>query len=298
MQDAHDLRAFVEVARSGSFHRAATTMGQTKSAVSKAVARLEDRLGVRLVVRTTRQLTLTEEGRSYLADCEEILGSIEAANDRVKLRRVKPGGTVRIEFPLLWGREQIVPLLPDFRRSYPEISLQLLFADSRLARHDDFVDVRVIVGPCDDASFISNPLLTTRAITVAAPDYLSQAGIPRSPDDLLRHTCLHYIHPTTRESYPWLFNGDRKAVGRRLTSPLMVSHPDAMRDAAIAGLGLVQGPDFLFSAALAGGRLQQVLAEFATAGPTISVAWRQNRYLPQRVRILIDWLRHAARPSL
>jgi LysR family transcriptional regulator for bpeEF and oprC len=297
MQDAHDLRAFVEVARSGSFHRAATSMGQTKSAVSKAIARLEDRLGIRLVVRTTRQLTLTEEGRSYLADCEDILGSIEAANDRVRLLRVRPAGTVRVEFPLLWGREQIVPLLPEFRRDFPDIALQLLFADSRLARHDDFVDVRVIVGPCDDPSFISNPLLTTRAITVASPGYLAQAGIPHSPDDLLRHTCVHYFHPTTRESYPWLFKGDRKAVGRRLSSPLMVSYPDAMRDAALAGIGIVQGPDFLFSEGLASGRLRQVLEEFATAGPTISVAWRQNKYLAQRVRILIDWLRKAARPA-
>jgi hypothetical protein len=85
-------------------------------------------------------------------------------------------------------------------------------------------------------SFISKPLLTTRAITVAAPGYLSHAGTPRTPEDLRQHACLHYIHPTTRESYPWLFKGDRRAVGRRLTSPLMVSHPDAMRDAAIAGL--------------------------------------------------------------
>src|SRR5579884_3771057 len=115
MDDAHDMRAFVEVARSGSFQRAATILGQTKSALSKAVARLEDRIGVRLVTRTTRQLALTDEGRSYLADCERILAEIEGAADRVRQQRAAPRGPLRVEFPLLWGREQVVPLLARFR---------------------------------------------------------------------------------------------------------------------------------------------------------------------------------------
>ncbi len=296
MDDAHDIRAFVEVARSGSFQRAATILGQTKSALSKAVARLEDRIGVRLVTRTTRQLALTDEGRSYLSDCEQILAAIEAAADRVRQQRAAPRGPLRVEFPLLWGREQVVPLLSRFRQSYPEVSLRVLFADSRLPRIDDSVDVRIRVGESSEAEHISKPLLRTRAIIVASPDYLSHAGRPRSPDDLPGHTCVHYMHPMTLAAFPWYFKLGGKVIQRTFDTPLMLSYPDAMRDAAIAGLGLVQGPDFLFSSAIAAGRLEPVLAGYAAPGPTICIVWRRNRYLPQRVRAFIDWLSALVKP--
>lgn len=295
MDEAHDIRAFVEVARSGSFLRAAAILGQTKSALSKAVARLEDRLGVRLVTRTTRHLSLTDEGRSFLADCERILGELEAAGDRVRRHRGAPSGALRVELPLLWGREQIVPLLPSFRRIYPDIHLRVLFADSRLPRLDDAVDLRVRVGESSEAEYVSKPLLSTRAIVVGAPSYLAHAGTPPSPDALARHTCVHYMHPTTLAAYPWYFRRGGAVFSRVYETPLMLSFPEAMRDAAIAGLGLVQGPDFLFSEAIARGRLTQVLEEYAAAGPTICIVWRHNRYLPQRVRVFIDWMCEAVK---
>lgn len=289
MDQLHDIRVFIEVATAGSFMRAGNAIGQTSSAVSKAIRRLEDDLQVRLLLRTTRQVYLTEEGRTYLKECERILNDLTFASEAVASGKAKAQGQLRVEFPLLWGRKEVVPALPKFVERYPKIELRLIFSEHQLDMIRDNLDLCVRVGMQNQPELVAKPLVPTRAIVVAAPSYLQRAGTPKSPDDLQRHDCLQFLDARLNP-VPWHFKRGAKAIKRTFKSRFMFNYPAAMRDAALAGLGLVQGPDLLFEDALKRGRLVQVLDAWATAGPSICIAWPQNRYLSQRARVFIDWL--------
>jgi len=292
-----DIRVFVEVARLESFNQAAEVLAQTNSAVSKAVRRLEDGLGTRLLLRTTRRVSLTDEGRKYLADCQKILRDIEVATDGVMQMKSAPHGLVRVQLPPLWGRESVIPLLPQFTATYPKIELQIIVSDRRLDPIDDRVDLIVRVGIAKEPGWVVQRLLPNRALIVGAPSYLERAGTPRHPNDLKDHSCIHYLPREGFRPLPWLFSNAGKTSQRTFSGMLTFNDPPAMREAAIAGLGLVQGPDFLFAEAFRRGTLRQVLAEWEANGPTISLVWRQDFFMAHRVRVFIDWLMKIAGQS-
>jgi LysR family transcriptional regulator, regulator for bpeEF and oprC len=285
-----DIRYFVEVARLGSFNRAAEVLSQTKSAVSKAISRLESTLGARLVMRTTRRVALTDEGRAYLRDCERILHDIEVATDAVVQLKGDPQGVVRIQLPPVWGRQAVISQLPSFKQAYPKIELQIIVSDHPLDPIEDHVDLMVRVGPVNEAGWVVKRLLTNRALTVASPHYLERHGIPAVPADLSGHACIHQMSGGTFRPLPWVFSHAGKTSRRTFASTLLVNDAAAMRDAAVAGMGIVQGPDFFFADAIRRDELRQVLSEWEAPGPTISLVWRQDLFMPCRVRVFIDWL--------
>jgi LysR family transcriptional regulator, regulator for bpeEF and oprC len=285
-----DIRVFVEVSRLESFNRAAEALAATNSAVSKAIRRLEEALGTRLLLRTTRRVSLTEEGRSYLQDCQGILRDIDVATDAVVQRKGAPGGLVRVQLPPLWGREKVVPLLPEFMKAYPKIDLQIIISDRRLDPVDDHVDLIVRVGTLKEAGWVAKRLMPNRALIVAAPKYLDGAPLLKTPHDLLAHTCINYMVQGSFRPAPWVFTHAGKTTRRVFESQLMFNDPAAMREAALAGMGVVQGPDFLFAESLQDGALRQVLNDWEAAGPTITLVWRQDFFMPHRVRVFIDWL--------
>ncbi|MGC3980849.1 MAG: LysR family transcriptional regulator [Steroidobacteraceae bacterium] len=293
MDQLHDIRAFVEVARCGSFVRAGELLRQSNSAVSKAVSRLETRLDVRLFQRTTRHLALTEEGRGYFEDCLRVLGELERADDAVMQRKGEPHGQLKIHLPLLWAREVIVPALPDFQQRYPHISLQLVFSEVSVDFRDGY-DLSVQLERVLDENLVVRPLCPTRSMIVAAPEYLQRAGVPQHPDELERHECVRFIMSDRLAPVPWQFAIDDRLERRPMSGRIDVSDPQAMVAAALAGLGLIQGPDLILRDHVNAGRLQQVLQDWDTEGPTICMVWPHHRYMSLRLRVFIEWLAQIA----
>lgn len=296
MNQLHDIRAFVEVARSGSFLKAGNAIGQTSSAVSKAIRRLEAALDVRLLTRTTRRLILTDEGQKYLQDCERILQEFQEATDAVSRRKASAAGNLRVQLPFLWGRDELLPTLSRFYERYPSIRIEFIFNERKLDMMEERIDVAVRVGLPRLPELVAKPLLPTRAMIVVSPSYLQRKGTPKNPDELEQHVCLPFLDPQRSGPMAWVFQRGGRSFSRSFDGPLLFNYPPAMRDAAIAGLGLVQGPDFLFADAIRRGKLVEVLEGWTGAGPPICIIWPQNRYLTQRARVFIDWLTALAKP--
>jgi DNA-binding transcriptional LysR family regulator len=288
-----DIRAFVEVARHGSFVRASEALRQSNSAISKAVTRLEKSLDVRLFKRSTRHLLLTEEGRSYFGSCERILSELERAQDEVRGGTRAPRGSLRLHFPLLWAREVIMPAVPDFIRRYPNITLQLIFSEIIVDQHSGF-DISVQLQLVQDKQYLQRPLIPTRSIIAASPEYLRRAGTPTHPDELAQHVCLRFMLADRNRPTPWHFTMNDAVEQRTMQGRVDVSDPQAMVAGALAGTGLIQAPDILLREYLASGRLRQVLPKWECDGPTISMVWSRDRYLSSRMRVCIDWLSELA----
>jgi DNA-binding transcriptional LysR family regulator len=290
-QHLDDIAMFVEVARAGGFLRAAKQLGRSGSAVSKAIARLEEQLQVRLFLRTTRRIALTSEGAGYLSECERILLELEQAGEHAAEQRKSPSGVVRVQFPLLWGRETVIAGLRSFQQSFPDIELQFLFTEREIDLIEERIDIAVRVGASDDKNLMTKALVQTRSCVVGADSYLARAGTPSVPEDLQRHQCIHFLLPDGYQPLPWhLSLGGAVRYHVAHAPPLLLNDPYAMRDAAIAGLGLAQGPDFLFGEALKAGLLRRVLQRWEMAGPTICLVWAQNQFVPRRCRVFIDWI--------
>ncbi|MFT3907704.1 MAG: LysR family transcriptional regulator [Steroidobacteraceae bacterium] len=299
MKTLQDIKAFVEVARTGSFVRAGEVLNQSNSAVSKAIARLEQELGVPLLRRTTRHLSLTEEGHAYYASCQKLLDDLERADDAVTSHLRVPQGVLRVHFPLLWAREVVVPALPDFYARYPQVHLQMVFAETSVQLSDAF-DVSIQVGPTVEGRFVIREICSTRSLIAASPEYLQRAGTPEHPDDLHKHDCVRFMMSDRMAPVPWTLQIGGQTRRMEVRSRLDLSDPQAMVQAAVAGLGLVQGPDFLVRPHIEAGRLQQVLAPWEADGPPIAVVWSKDRYTPLRLRVFVDWLlelrKHAPAP--
>jgi LysR family transcriptional regulator for bpeEF and oprC len=287
-----DIYTFVEVARAGGFLRAARHLGRSGSAVSKAVTRLEEQLQVRLFLRTTRRIALTPEGSIFFQQCERILGEVEKASEEAVAQGRSPSGVLRVQLSQLWSREALVPELASFQASFPDIELQLVFTERDVDLIDERIDIAVRVGLVDEKTLIAKPLVHTRSCVVAARAYLDRAGTPSVPDDLKHHRCIHFLTPDAHQPLPWHLSRDDVVTYHVASSPpfLLVNDPYAMRDAAVAGLGLAQGPDFLFADALRSGLLQRVLRRWEMPGPVICLVWPRNQFLPRRARAFIDWI--------
>lgn len=289
MNSLQDIRTFIEVARTGSFVRAGDVLNQSNSAVSKAIARLEAQLGAPLLTRTTRHLALTEEGRTYFERCLAILDDLEAANDAVAASSRNPQGLIRVHFPLLWAREHVITAFPAFQALYPQVRVQMIFGETSVQASDPF-QLSVQVGPAADGHVVVRTLCRTRSLIVASPDYIRRRGMPRHPDDLAAHDCIRFMMSDRLTPAPWDVLLDGKVRSRPVAGRLDVSDPQAMVDAALVSLGLIQGPDFLLRPHLRSGALRQVLQKFEADGPAIALVWPKNRYMPLRFRVFIDWL--------
>jgi len=280
--------------KTGSFVRAGETLRHSNSAISKAVARLEKRLGVRLLERSTRRLALSAEGRSYFADCRQLLGELERANERVRARSSAPQGALKLHFPLLWAREVVVPALPEFRRRYPDIALAMDFSESAVDFRDGY-DLSVQVGSRRDKTVVEQVLCPTRSLLVAAPDYLRVAGTPAHPEDLARHACIRFMSPDQQLPVPWSFSHAGRVERRVVAGSLDISDPAALVAAALAGLGIIQAPDIALREHLSARRLQQVLKRWETHGPSITMRYPRSRFMPARLQVFVDWLAKLAR---
>jgi LysR family transcriptional regulator, regulator for bpeEF and oprC len=276
------LPAFVAVADSLSFRSAAAALGVTPAAVSRTVQRLEDRLGVRLFERTTRSVRLTAEGALFAGRCREALAQVRIGAAELSESRSAPSGTLVVSASPILGR-LVAPRLGRLLLRYPRVRVDLRFTDRVVRFADDEVEVALRVGAPNDSSLVAHVLSRPRWMTVASPAYLARRGAPRAVADLAAHECVRFV-PPRGHARAWVFRGGDVAI----TSRLDVDHGDVLVDAALAGVGIAQVLDFMVQEHVAAGRLVEVLADAAEAGPVLH-AVHPRKPLP-RVRALVELL--------
>lgn len=280
------MRTAVAVAEQGSFTAAAAKLGVSASTVTKLIGRLEEDLGIKLFHRTTRKLALTEAGQEYCERCMRIIADIQDAESSLKQANSATTGTVRLVVPILFGRLTLIPELPHFYERYPDVNLSLAFSDRPVDLVESGYDLGVHTGEIRDPGVLRRQLTRGPQVTAASPDYLRRHGVPRQPEDLHAHNCIY-----GRFGPEWHFqlpNGGRQRLV--IKGNLVIFNGDALREAAVAGLGVVHSTWWALRQDLAAGRLKQILPEYVIEGAAVSVAYPANRHLPARVRAVIDFL--------
>lgn len=283
------MAVFARVVEEKGFTAAARSLNLSKAAVSKQVARLEDRLGVRLLNRSTRRLGLTEAGRDYYERAQRILAEVEDAEQAASSRLVHPRGLLRVNAPVSFGQSYLTPILPGFMQRWPELKVELTLIDRFVDLIDEGFDLAVRVAVPGSSPLIARRLCAARHVVCAAPSYLAARGTPQRPADLARHDCLLYSYLTSGDE--WRFLGpDGRAFGVRVDGPLRANNGDALRHAAAAGLGVLYAPDFLVAELLGSGGLVPVLADWRTPELLIQAVYPPGRPLGAKVRVFIDFL--------
>lgn len=287
------LHVFAEVARSGSFVRAAAKLSVSKSTVTKQVAWLEASMGAQLLNRTTKQLALTEAGRRVLDVSSGLLERYDAMVSEVPESVRLPKGGIRIGTPPSFGVYHLIPMLTHFSERYPDIEVTVLYDDGHTALTAESLDLSIRIKPTmDDASYIAVPLMSTPQVLVAAPAYLKRHGRPREVRDLERHNCL--VHTIKSQSSIWTFAGDPPA-SVRVRGSLRSNMGDALKQAALLGEGIAMHPRYMVSREVEMGLLQVVLPDrVPKEGAEISVVYSTRKNLPSRVRCLLDFLKEWA----
>jgi DNA-binding transcriptional LysR family regulator len=281
------------VTEAGNFARAAAILGLTPSGVSRAVARLEARVGVRLFDRSPRAVTLTEEGRRFHAQIVPLLAGLEEAAEAAVGAAATVGGRLRVSVDPWFARMVLAPRLPQFMRRYPLLSVELTVSNYR----EDMmtgVDVAVRFGPPDIASLIVRKLLDTRVLTCAAPSYLAQHGAPSTPQELARHEALLFRDPQTGRAFPWEFHRGGEIIEVSVTGRLLTDDPSTAVAACVAGQGLFQSFALGLDPWLASGQLVQVLPDWSEERYPL-YAYHPSRHLPPaKVRAFLDFVQDIA----
>jgi DNA-binding transcriptional LysR family regulator len=284
------LQVFVKVAASGSLSAAGRDMGLSQTMVTKHVAALEARLGVRLFHRSTRRLSITEAGRNFLESVERILSELDAAYASIAADRFEPRGLLRLNAPVSFGSRQIAPLLAEFARRYPHLQVELGLNDRLVDLAEEGWDLAVRIGSLEESSLIARRIASCRTALVAAPGYLQAHGTPRTVAELNGHNCLGYTLSHRTGADRWSF-GSRGDVTVKVSGSLRANNGDALRSAAIAGEGIIYQPTFIVADDLKAGTLVRLTLD----QPTIEFAGIYAVYLPERnppakVRAFIDFL--------
>jgi DNA-binding transcriptional LysR family regulator len=290
------MQVFVRVAALGSFSAAARVLNLSQTMVTKHVAALEERLGVKLLHRSTRKLVLTEGGRTYLAACERILAEIDEAETSASLDRIEPRGTLRLNVPLTFGFRQVVPALSEFSRIYPAVSFDLGLADRYVDLMEEGWDMAIRIGRLKDSSLVARRLAACRTIVCASPAYLKERGVPQDLDDLAQHNCLGYTLPSAIGADRWAFGSDGDIVVP-IRGNLRANNGDALLAAALAGQGLIYQPTFIVSDSLRGGSLVPVLTGYPTYEPAIHAVLPSGRQAPAKVRAFVAFLAERFGPN-
>ena len=288
MATLQSLIAFAESAKRGNFAAAARELACTPSTLAKAVARLEAHLGVRLFHRTTRQVTLTDDGERLFAHCRRVLAELERLQEEASGTRLAPSGTLRIDMPVSLGRMVVLPLLARFMHAHPTVGIDARFTDLYVDLIKDGVDVAIRTGPLRDSSLIARRLGSQELLLFASPAYLERAGRPRSLPDLRKHTAVLFRAPSSGRERPWNFRLRRRNVNVLPASHVKVDQGDALVQAAVQGMGIGQVPHYMVSAELRSGALVELLPALRPAPMPISAVMPSSRLIPQRVRALLE----------
>ena len=284
-----DIAVFARVVELGSFTRAADALEVSKAVVSKYVSRLEQRLGARLLQRTTRRLTLTEPGEALYRRSLGALAELAEAEKDVARLTGAPRGVLRVSAPTYFGSVTLAPALKDFRARYPDVTLDLDLDDRIVDLVKERFDLAVRIAPLTDSTLVARRLAPCPLMIVGSPQYLARRGMPRAPADLRAHDCLAYT--LSRAPNEWRLRPPRgRWVAVTVTSTLRCNNDFALKQAALDGLGLGMFPSFFVERELADGRLKHVLADCGTTELSINVVYATRRHLLPKARVFVDFL--------
>lgn len=290
MDKPGEMTVFVRVVEAGGFSAAARQLGLTPSAVSKAIGRVEDRLGVRLFQRSTRHLNLTEEGQAFYERSARILEDIEEAEQAVARISGLASGVLRINAAVAFFTYQIVPLLPEFLERNPLMQVQLTITDRVVDLVEEGADLGIRMGARFESRLVSRLLAETRRMLVAAPAYLHRHGVPRSPADLASHNCLAWSGAQSRLN-DWRFTGPDGVIGIRANGNTEVNNGETLYEMTRAGLGIARISEFRVGADIKAGRLVPLLADCHLSEPVpIHAVYPHRRHLAPKVRAFVDFL--------
>ena len=288
--------SFASAARHASFASAARELGLSPSAVAKNIARFEAQLGIRLFHRTTRQVTLSQDGEDMYARCQRILEDVESLEAAATEARSGPRGTLRIDMPVTFGRRVVLPVLMKLMARHPALKIDARFSDQVVDIVKEGLDAAVRIGPLADSSLVGREFDQQFIWTYASPAYLARHGEPGSPDELTKHTCLLFRLPSSGRDRPWQFHFGKRDFSLMLESGMRLGDGEALVQAAAAGLGLLQVPTYFAEHDVKRGRLVEILQRYRPAPLPISLVYPSHRHIPLRVRALADAL--AQRHSL
>jgi len=289
VESLSDIAVFVHVVRNGSFTVAAEKLNLSKSVVSKYVTRLEDRLGARLLNRTTRRLSLTEVGQAFFERSQRALGEIEEAEAEVSRLQGTPRGELRLSSPMSFGILHLAPLLPAFLARYPELSIDMVLDDRKTDLVDEGFDLAIRIGELVDSSLVARRLGPCRHVVCGSPEHFARYGVPRSPGDLAEHPALTYRYRDAPAEWRFV-DGDgnyhQVAINRRM----QMNNSLALRGALLKGAGVTLTPTFVVGGDIKSGLLMAVLTEYQSLEVSIYAVYPQRKHLSPKVRAFIDYL--------
>ena len=288
MDKLRAMQAFMHIADEGSLTAAARAMESSLPAMVRTLAALEAHLGVRLMHRTTRRLSLTEEGKHYLESCRQLLGAVSDAEAALTADANEPSGQLNITAPVMFGQLHVTPAVMRFVQRYERMRCNVVLADRVVNLLEEGLDLGIRIGALEDSSLVAQPLGTLRRVVVASPDYLARHGVPTHPRDLLQANCIRFIGTTGQW---WTFHEDGKAFTVPVSGNLTFNHNAPVLDACLAGLGFGMFVSYQVAHHLARKELQLVLAEYEPPPRPISVVYPHARLLPARTRVFIDFIK-------
>jgi DNA-binding transcriptional LysR family regulator len=288
MDSLTDIAVFTQVVDSGSFTAAAERLSISKSVVSKYVTRLEDRLGARLLNRTTRRLSLTEAGQLFYERSLRGLQEIEQAEAEVSRLQAEPRGVLRLNTPMSFGILHIAPALPDFMRRYPEVSVDMNLDDRQVDIIEEGFDVSIRISELPDSALIARRIAPCRHAIVASPEYLAQHGTPKTPEDLHHHNIISYRFQESANE--WHFKDKKnRTYSIPVSGTMKMNNSLALREALLGGIGITRTPTFVVGQDIQEGRLQPVLTNYESLEVQIYLVYPQRQHLSPKVRAFVDY---------
>lgn len=285
-----EMQTFNAVVDAGSFVKAADALAMSKAAVSRYVVDMETRLGVRLLHRTTRRLSLTDEGQIFYVRSKELLAELAEAEDEITSRREAASGLLRINAPFTFGVLHLAPLWGGFRAQHPQVKLEVTLADRLVDLVDEGYDVAIRIANLESSTLVSKRLASTRMVLCASPQYLKRHGTPMHPSELAEHDVISYSYWSTKDE--WHFTGPLGAVSVKTNPCIHTNNGDTCRAAALASQGIILQPSFLVGDDLAAGTLLELMPEFRSLELGIYAVYPTRKHVSPKVRALLVFLTH------
>jgi LysR family transcriptional regulator, regulator for bpeEF and oprC len=283
------MEVFVRVVEVGSFSRAAERLDMGKATVTTVLQNLENHLGVRLLNRTTRRLSLTDDGTAYYERAVRILADVEETEAALSRAAVKPQGRLRVDMPVALARSHVIPALPRFCAQYPEVTVFATLNDQVTDLVEEGIDAVIRIGNLKDSTLVARKVYDTKGIICASPEFIARFGEPSAPEELGNYNCLGFISPSSGRVRDWSLENGGKRYSHMPSGNVHTNSVEALLDAAVGGAGLIFLLDFAVSRAISAGLLQPVLPGWSTTR-SVSVAYPQNRHLSAKVRVFVDFV--------
>jgi len=284
------MEVFVRVVETGGITHAAESLQIPKATATTLIQKLEAALGVKLLNRTTRQVSVTADGAAYYERCVAILAQVKETEELLTQHHATPRGRLRVDVPTLIARSVVVPALPRFFERYPDIDLALASSERRADLIEEGVDCAVWSGELEDSSLVARRVGFLYFATCASPSYIAAHGRPTHPDELANHRCINHFSPRTGRVAEWVFSKDGTRIQSSLRGHVALEDENSYVAAAEAGLGIAQIPAFVLKEAMERGSLELLLADWFPEPAPLYVVYPQNRHLSGKVRVFVDWI--------